>query len=96
MKRDARAPSLLRKVAGVLGGAILLLMGIMFSVVLLAVIVGIGLTAWGYLWWKSRGLRKTLRQRAPSGQVIDGEAVVVDESRAGQRPVLPDDSTHPK
>lgn len=57
---DARNPfpehGLLRKIGAVIAGAILLVLGLMFSVVLLAVISVVGLTAFGYFWWKTRGI----------------------------------------
>ena len=82
---------MLGKVFAVMVGAILLVLGFMFSVVLLAVIAVIGLAAFGYFWWKTRGLRKAMRERSPTGQVIDGEAIVVEECQASERHVLPDD-----
>lgn len=96
--RYPREPGLLEKIVALVAGAILLVVGFMFSLVLLAVIVSLGLLVWGYLWWKTRKLRHALReqaqtaQRAPAadGQVIEGEAVVVEvekktESRGKDR-----------
>lgn len=92
---NARNPvpehGLFRKIGAVLAGAILLALGLMFSVVLLAVIAVVGLTAFSYFWWKTRGLRKAMRERPENGQVIEGEAVVVEERRVEERLVLPDD-----
>ena len=92
---DARNPvpehGLLRKIVAATAGAILLVLGLMFSVVLLAVIFVVGLTAFGYFWWKTRELRKAMRERPENGQVIDGEAVVVEEYPVEERLVLPDD-----
>lgn len=66
-------PTLLRRVA-----AFLLTMGIfalvlMFSLLLFAVILTLGLVAWGYLWWKTREQRKKMRMHPPGGQIIEGE-----------------------
>jgi hypothetical protein len=55
-----------------------------FSVVLFAALLAFGLIAGGYIWWKTRALRKHLRAqfeamqaRAPAkpeaGEVIEGE-----------------------
>ena len=41
---------------------------LMFSVVFFAVIVTVGAVAWGYLWWKTRALRKHMREQASMGQ----------------------------
>lgn len=62
-----------------LAGAILLIVGFMFSLVIFAVVAVVGLAVGAYLWWKTRELRKAMRERPAGGQVIDGEAVVVDE-----------------
>ena len=47
--------------------------------------VVVGLLVLGYLWWKTREIRRVMRE-APvnrqGGDVIEGEAVVVDDSGA--------------
>jgi membrane protein implicated in regulation of membrane protease activity len=78
----------LRKLAALLLGAVLVVLGVMFSVVLLAILLTVGLAVWAYLWWKSRELRRAMAQRPPAmdqGHVVEGEAVVVmdDEVAAG-------------
>jgi hypothetical protein len=83
------APGLLGKVFGALAGAALLVLGVMFSAVLLVVLVVGGLAAWAYFWWKTRELRRTLRERPPDGHVIEGEAVIVEERDAAERITLP-------
>ena len=96
---DSRNPfaehGLLRKIVAAIVGAILLVLGLMFSVVLLAVISVVGLAAFGYFWWKTRGLRKAMRERPENGQVIEGEAVVVEESPERAPHLLPDDPGKP-
>jgi uncharacterized protein YneF (UPF0154 family) len=47
----------------------------MVSVVALAVVCVIVLLAVGYLWWKTRDLRRQLRENPPGGRVIEGDAV---------------------
>lgn len=87
MKPDASY--LAGRVLALIGGAILLVLGFMFSVVLLAVVAVAALGFGGYFWWQTRGLRKAMRARPPpgdgssndAGHVIDGEAVVVAEER---------------
>lgn len=88
MKRPEE-PGLLGRILGVLVGAALLVLGVMFSVVLLAVLAVAGLAAWGYFWWKTRKLRRALRERPPGGQVIEGEAVIVQEHHVAERINLP-------
>lgn len=72
-------------------GLLALAAAVMFSLVFVVVVVVAGLIAWGYFWWKTRALRRQLRdqrpaassasdEHPPSGEVIEGEAVrVVDE-----------------
>jgi membrane protein implicated in regulation of membrane protease activity len=73
-----------------LTGVILLALGFMFSLIVFAVIAVIGLALWGYVRWKTRKLRQTMREQASSnGHVIDGEAVVVEEYSVTTKNVLP-------
>ena len=70
-----RSPGLLGKAVAFASGAVLLVVAFMLSVLLLAVVVTGGLLAWGYLWWRTRELRKQMRERPPGGHVIEGEAI---------------------
>lgn len=79
---QAREPSLPTKILAVIAGLALLVLGFMFSLVILALIAVAGLAMWAYVWWKTRELRKAMKQRPAGGHVIDGEAIVVDESRS--------------
>jgi uncharacterized protein YneF (UPF0154 family) len=47
----------------------------MFSVVALAVVAVIIVIAVIYVWWKTRDLRRNLRENPPGGRVIDGDAI---------------------
>jgi len=82
-------------------GAILLVLGLMFSLVFLAVFVAVGLALGAWFFWKTRHLRKAMREsgamRNPpaEGDVIEGEAVIVEEYRCSETAVLPDDSRKP-
>ncbi|MDO8313902.1 MAG: hypothetical protein Q7T00_01465 [Rugosibacter sp.] len=86
---------MLKNLLGLLTGAILLLLGFMFSVVILSVIAVIGLGVWIYFWWKTRALRRAMQANVPKqeadGQIIDGEAIVVEEYRVDMKKVLPDE-----
>lgn len=72
----------LQKVVSAVIGLALLALGLMFSVVLIAVLVVAGLAAWAYLWWKTRNLRRILRERqapaAANDRIFEGEATVVE------------------
>lgn len=86
---------MLRNALALITGAILLVIGFMFSLVILAVVFVIGLAVWGYFWWKTRKLRQALREEAmrcpPSdGHIVEGEAIVVDEFHASMTPSLPE------
>ena len=86
---------MLRQALALVAVAAALILGFMFSLVLIAVVVVLGLVAWGYLWWKTRDLRRAMGERAvddePDGQVIEGEAVVVEEAPGRDKPTLPGD-----
>ena len=77
--RDSRGeiqqPGLLGKVVAAIVGAIALVVAFMFSVVALAVVAVIVVIAVGYVWWKTRDLRRRMRENPPGGRVIDGDVV---------------------
>ena len=81
--------------------AILLVLGFMFSLVLLVVFVAVGLMLGAWFFWKTRHVRRAMREagvmRSPpaDGDVIEGEAVIVEEYRVGETPILPDDTRKP-
>ncbi|HVS25819.1 MAG TPA: hypothetical protein VHE58_00670 [Burkholderiales bacterium] len=76
---DARfstnALGLLGKVLTFASGAVLLVVAFMFSLLVFAILVTGGLLVWGYLWWKTRELRRQMRERRPGGRVIEGETI---------------------
>jgi ABC-type bacteriocin/lantibiotic exporter with double-glycine peptidase domain len=74
-----------RLVTIVLGG-VLLASTLLLSMMLFAILLAVGLIGWGYLWWKTRAVRKVMReqmqqamaqQRENAGTVtvIEGEYV---------------------
>lgn len=86
----AGQPSLLGKLVAFVVGTLLLIAGFMFSVVALAVIAVVGLGIWGWLWWKTRALRRQMADAQAAGEplwqrsgpmnnaggnVIDGEVI---------------------
>ena len=78
---SGRAPqSLLGKVLTFILGIAFLILAFMFSIVALAVVAVGGTLFAGWLWWKTRALRKAMREAAPVGgrpqeAVIEGEFV---------------------
>lgn len=77
-------PGLLGKLFALVAGALLLIVGFLFSVFLFAVIIAVGLLVWGYVWWKTREVRRAMREQSTGGgTVIEGEAIVVERSDDG-------------
>ncbi|HHW65434.1 MAG TPA: hypothetical protein GX403_16060 [Rhodocyclaceae bacterium] len=55
-------PSLWQKIVG---GAVMVgvfALALTFSMALFAVLITVGAVAWGYLWWKTRAVRKAMRE----------------------------------
>jgi hypothetical protein len=68
----------LRKAGAVVTGAVLVVLGLAFSLVFVAVAAVGAVAVWGYLAWKTRALRRTLndaRGSATGPNVIEGVAV---------------------
>lgn len=90
---SSRPPSLLRKTGAIVATTALAGVALMFSAVLLTLVLSVGAVAFAYLWWKTRDLRKQMRNLPPrgaameaevfEGEVIEGKAVRVDESGGG-------------
>jgi len=80
-----------RNVLALLTGALLLVLGFIFSVVVFAVIAALGLVVWGYLWWKTRELRREMHEHVSGSQVIEGESRVVEEDGMKTKNAEPDD-----
>lgn len=76
---------LLRKIAAAIAGALILVGAFMLSIVVLAVVALAGLAGGAYLWWRTRELRKRLREHARArpadGRVIEGEVIRDTETR---------------
>ena len=79
----------LKNILALLLGTVFLVLGFLFSIVLLFVFVGLALAVWGFFWWKTRKLRREMRENRPGGNVIEGEVIVVDESESANKPAIP-------
>lgn len=55
---------LLQRAGAIVATLLVFGLALTFSVVVFAVVVTLGLVAWGYLWWKTRDLRKAMREQA--------------------------------
>lgn len=75
----------------------LLVLGLMFSVVIVAVAVVGGLLFWGVMWWKTRELRRRMREQmdnpmqtpfgdvpASGGRIIEGEVIRSEQDSASR------------
>ena len=79
----SRAKDIALKAAIVVGGALMLASAFVLSLVFLAIGLGVVLIGGGYLWWKTRELRRQLRARMhsrpqPGGEIIEGEVIEVE------------------
>jgi O-antigen/teichoic acid export membrane protein len=74
---DFRLPaaSLVGKLLAFAAGATLLVVAVSVSLLVFAVALAGGLLAWSYLWWKTRELRKQMRERRSGGRVIRGSVI---------------------
>ncbi|MBN3766190.1 hypothetical protein [Burkholderia sp. Ac-20365] len=67
-----------RLLAGVIG-VVVLVGAALLSLVLLAVLLGVGTVVAGYLWWKIRALRRHAREFGDDGRTVDVEVVHKNE-----------------
>jgi hypothetical protein len=84
----SRAKDLALKGLLVVGGAVMVASAFVVSMVFVAIGLTVVLIAGGYLWWKTRDLRKQLRaqmqQQSPprsGGRIIEGEVISREPTR---------------
>jgi Flp pilus assembly protein TadB len=82
----SRAKQLALKSFVVLAGAVLLASAFVVSLVFVAIGLAVALIFGGYLWWKTRELRRQFRarmqeQQQPAGEVIEGEVIRRERTR---------------
>jgi len=84
----SRAKLFALKALVVVGGAVMLVSAFVLSVVFLAIGLAVVLIVGGYLWWKTRELRRQIRagMQEPSqprfdGDVIEGEVISQERTR---------------
>lgn len=86
MQREIAGHGLLTRWIGVLAGFFLFVIGFTFSLLALAVGLGLALVLGVWFWWRTHALRKEAHTEDPlaedsgGGEVIEGEAVIVEES----------------
>lgn len=79
--------TVLGKLAALLLGAVAVVAAVVFSLVMVAVVLVGGLVLGGYLWWRTRDLRRQMREQRSAGRrpdhadsgsqgrIIEGEAI---------------------
>ncbi len=77
----APAAGLLGRLLTAVASAAVLVVAFMFSLVIFAAVATVALAGGIYLWWKTRALRRQLRERPPGGRIIEGEVIREAESR---------------
>jgi len=101
LPRGAPTPSsTLGKIVAFVATVVLAGLALMFSAVLLAALLIVGTLAAAYLWWKTRDLRRQMREFPPGdmdadgerfeqemnkGRVIEGEVIYVDDPRDSKK-----------
>jgi len=78
----------LQKAGAVVATLVVFALAMTFSVVLFAVVATIGVVVWGWVWWKTRELRKVMRDHAASHAraAREAEARGFGHGSAGARP----------
>jgi uncharacterized iron-regulated membrane protein len=84
----SRVKHLALKTFIVFGGTVMLASAFVVSLVFVAIGLTVVLIFGGYLWWKTRELRKQLRaemqrQQQPAGDVIEGEVIPLERTPRG-------------
>ncbi|MDD5384937.1 MAG: hypothetical protein PHG89_08670 [Gallionella sp.] len=91
LNSSPKPPGLLRKLVTLMMSVALVGLVLMFSAVLFAIIIVVGTIAWAYLWWKTRELRKQMRdfhsrvmnqaEMVSDEKVFEGEVIRVVDSQ---------------
>jgi Flp pilus assembly protein TadB len=68
-------PGLVARVLAFSAGTAFVVAGVLFSVLLVTVVAVLGLSALTYFWWKTRGLRRQVREQQGGGRVLEGEVI---------------------
>jgi hypothetical protein len=73
----ARVPaqSVMGRILTAVAGVVVLATAFVVSVFVFAFVASVVLLVGGYLWWKTRELRRQLQARMQEGQVIEGEVI---------------------
>jgi hypothetical protein len=94
--RSPGAPGLLSRIAGIALGTVVLAASLLVSAIVFAVLLVVAVVAGGYLWWRTRDLRRQVREqraaaaegRSPPGPSRPGRPGAPD---TGDGPVIDGD-----
>jgi len=67
--------SLLAKALTAMASIVVLMVAFIVSFVIFAAVTGLALLAGAYIWWRTRALRRHLREHPPGGRIIEGQVV---------------------
>ncbi|MCC7546325.1 MAG: hypothetical protein IT532_01020 [Burkholderiales bacterium] len=79
----ANQPSLIGRILGTLVGLLVLAGAFVFSVFLFAALAVVGVVVWGFVWWKTREVRKQMRAHMEQMQEQMRQAGVPPDPVAG-------------
>ena len=98
-QRNSGGGNLLSTILTMVAGAALLVAGFIFSLLILSVIAVVALVVWAWFWWKTRALRRHLREQveqmqreqprgpAPSAPMTEG--VIIEGEVIREEPPSP-------
>ena len=83
-RNPAKPAGLLQKIGAIAATVIIFGLALTFSVLFFAIVVAVGLVIGGILWWKTRDMRKMMRetQAQAQAQARTGESPRRDSTRA--------------
>lgn len=94
----SRAMGVVAKTLALIGGAILLVSALALSILFFSVLIVGGVIIGGYLWWKTREIRRQIRTQFNSdqphrgetieGEIIEGEIIrgeIIDDNERNAR-----------
>lgn len=78
-RNPAKPAGLLQKIGAIAATVIIFGLALTFSVLFFAVVVAVGVVIGGFLWWKTRDMRKMMRE-------AQAQAQAQAQARAGESP----------
>jgi len=87
-RNPSKPVGLLQKIGAIATAAVIFVLALTFSLMFFAAVLAIGVVVGGYLWWKTRELRKVMREAqaqasargpAPGGRTPGGGIVIEGE-----------------